>query len=219
MSPGAGKQKKAEDKEFEETFKPKKGNIPEKLEDDKKGKKKKKKPGFIKILIIIGIIIILLGGAVTALYFSGILTPLLDMAGIHLQLPTNPGPSIAEQQAALDQRKTELDAREEELNKLKDKLDAQQTALDAAAEASAAAAATLEGILSGYSEQKLAELKQVGSIYTKMDPAAAATIMTRIYDSKQLAVIIYYMQPAASALVMEKLDPGLAADITSILTS
>jgi flagellar motility protein MotE (MotC chaperone) len=218
MSPAAEKQKTAQDrsgklggKDFEETFKPK-GTTVKELEEPK-GKKKKKKSG-PKVLIIIIIIILLLAGSAAALYFSGNLNNVLSMVGL---APSTPSQSIEEQQAALDQKAAELDAKAQELDKLQLKLDAQQAALESAS-AAPSASPTFEAILSGFSEEKLKELKQVGAIYSKMDPAAAAAIMLGIYDSTQIAVIVYFMQPAASALLLAKLDPSLAGDVTKIMT-
>ena len=224
MSPAADTQRSASakssklgGKEFEETFKPKSRDGSAKEPEGKKGKKKK--AGFPKLIIIIMIIVVLLGGAGTALYFSGMLNPVLAKAGL---IKASPGISLADQQAALDKKAADLVAKESTLNELQKKLDAQQAT--AAASASAAAASpsvspTFETLLTGLSTEKLTELQQVGSIYSKMDPTAAVAIMTKIYDTKQIAVIIYYMQPAVAALVLAKLDPTLAANVTKLLTN
>lgn len=233
MSPAADTQKsssksgKLGGKEFEETFKPKsRDNVDENDIEDKKGKKgkkgkkdKKKKSGFRKIILILMIFIVLVVGAGAALYFSGNLNTIFETVGL-----TKPPAEITieQKQAALDQREAALNEREQGLNDRQTQLDTQQKAFDdaqSAASASADANKPFEEILAGFSEEKLAELKQVGSIYSKMDATAAAVIMTKIYDDKQLAVIVYYMQPAASALVLAKLDPALAAGVTQILTN
>ena len=220
MSPAAEAQKSAQDrsgklggKDFEETFKPKNAAVRE-LGDPKAKPKKKKKKG-PKAVIILIVILLLLGGSAAALYFSGNLNNALALVGLS---KTVQEPSLATQQAALDQRAAELDAKEKELVDLQKKLDAQQAELENT-EASPSANPTFESILSGFSEEKLKELKQVGAIYTKMDPAAAAAIMLGIYDSTQIAVIVYHMQPAAAALLLAKLDPSLAGDVTQIMTS
>lgn len=208
---------KTSGREFEETFKPKNREASPKNLDEGKGKKKKS--GFPKIIIIILIIVILIAGAGGALYFSGNLNSVLSMVGL---AKNTSGAAAADQQAALDRRKAELDAREQSLNDLQKKLNAQQETLDekmSAAEASAAANRTFEEIRAGLSEEKLTELQQVGSIYSKMDPKAAAAVMTQIYNPQQIAVIIYFMQPAASASLLAKMDAPLAASVTQLLTS
>jgi flagellar motility protein MotE (MotC chaperone) len=226
MSPAAEAQRpsrsaKLGGKEFEETFKPKSRESTAKDLEDKKGKEKpkKKKSGFRKVIFILLALIILMGGAVAALYFSGNLNAVFEAVGLKKSAAVM---TLEERQAALDQREATLDEREKELGELQKKLDAQQQAFDdaqGAADASAAADRTFEEIRSGFSEEKLAELKQVGAIYSKMDAAAAASIMTNLYNEQQIAVIIYYMQPAAAALVLANLDAQLAAGVTKILTS
>lgn len=226
MSPAEAKSNKLGGKEFEETFKPKsRDSIADKdIEDTGKKKKnkkkdsgKKKKSGFPKLVLILMIVLVLIGGAGAALYFSGNLTTVFEAVGL-----TKPPEEVAleDKQAALDQRETALNEREKTLNELQAKLDAQQKALDdaeSAAIASAEANRTFEEIRAGFSDEKLAELKQIGAIYSKMDAVAAAAIMTKIYDDQQIAVIIYYMQPAASALLLSKLDISLAASVTQLL--
>lgn len=231
MSPAAeaksasSKSNKLGGKEFEETFKPKgKDSLAAKDLEGKngKGKKvkgKKKKLGFPKLILILMIVIVLIGGAGAALYFSGNLTTVFEAVGL-----TKPpeAVTIEAQRAALDQRETALNEREKTLNELQAKLDAQQKAIDdaeSAAIASAQANRTFEEIRAGFSEEKAAELKQIGAIYSKMDATAAAAIITKIYDEQQIAVIIYHMQPAASALLLSKLETDLAAGVTQILAS
>jgi flagellar motility protein MotE (MotC chaperone) len=208
-------------REFEEAFKPKSMESTAKELEEKKGreKKKKKKSGFRTIIFILSALIILIGGAAAALYFSGNLNAVFETVGLKKPEAVI---TLEERQAALDWREAALNEREQELNVLQEKLEAQQKELEEArreASASAAANRTFEEIRSGFSEEKLAELKQVGAIYSKMDPAAAASIITNIYDEKQIAVIIYHMQPAAAALVLANLEAQLAAGVTKILTS
>ncbi len=208
-------------KEFEETFKPKSRDSTVKALEDKNDKKKskKKKSAARKIIIFLMIIIVLVGGAGAALYFSGNLNAVFEAVGLK---KTATAVTIEEQQATLIKREAELNEKEQKLAELQEKLDVRQKALEEAenaAVAEAAASRTFEESRSDYTEGKLAELKQVGAIYSKMDSAAAAAIMEAIYDEKQIAVIIYYMQPAAAATVMANMDANLAASVTKILTS
>lgn len=227
MSPTAVAQKPASTKsklggkEFEETFKPK-NNAAEKNVEDKKGRKgkkdKKKKSPFGRIVLILIIVIVLVGAAGAALYFSGNLNAVFEAVGLKKPEAVL---SIEQREAALDQREAALQAREQSLSERESELDIQTKALeDAQSAASAAAEAnrTFEEIRAGFSEEKLAELKQVGAIYSKMDPIAAAAIITEIYDDQQIAIIIYNMQAAASAQLLAKLDAGLAARVTQIMT-
>ncbi len=78
-------------------------------------------------------------------------------------------------------------------------------------------AGTFQEMRASLSEEKLTELRKVGTIYSKMDPTAAADIMVEIYQPMELATIIYYMQPAAAAALLAKMDSAQAARITQIL--
>lgn len=231
----ASKSGRMNGKEFEETFKPKKsdnltdaGSGEEKAQKGKKnkkdsGEKEKKKKPVLRAIIIISMVLMLIIASLVALYVSGNFSSIFDKAisavGLTdvLKSGDSESSSIREQQAALEQRTADLDAREEELNALQEKLDKQTAELDGTLTETATTSESFEDIRAGFSEEKLTELKQVGVIYSKMDAAAAAEIMTRIYDTQQLAVIIYYMQPAASAALLAELDAGLAADVTQML--
>ncbi len=182
--PGTGK---LGGKEFEETFKPISRDSTVKALEDKsdKNKGKKKKSGVRKIIIFLMIIIVLIGGAGAALYFSGNLNAVFEAVGLRKPAAAV---TIEEQQAALTLREAELNEKEQKLQKQQEELDHRQKALEEAekaAEASAAASRTFEEIRSDFSEAKLAELKQVGAIYSKMDAAAAAEIMEAIYDENR----------------------------------
>ncbi|NLA87653.1 MAG: hypothetical protein GX847_10335 [Clostridiales bacterium] len=206
-------------KEFSEAFKPRSRETTARELEDKKGrgKAKKKKSGFRRLIIIVLILIILISGAGAALHFSGNLNVVFEAVGLKKPAAML---TVEERQASLDRREAALDEREQELNERQKTLEVQQTALEDALRAADAAAAenrTFEEIRSGFSEEKLAELKQVGIIYSKMDAAAAASIIANIYEEQQIAVIIYHMQPAAAALVMANMDARLAADVTEIL--
>lgn len=225
MSPAAGAKTSAPSKagklggsQFEETFRPKsRESTARELADDKgkrSGKDGKKRSRFPIVLIIILIILVLLGGSVAVLYFSGNLTKLIDGAlnAVGLQMISSasapPAAETPEPADSLDYFGGSIDIIEEAKPGVSEPVEATPTPPK-----------TFEEIRAGFSEEKLAELKQVGTIYSKMDPEAAAKIMTKIYDVRQIAIIIYYMRPASSALVLAKLDPALAAEVTTLLTS
>lgn len=202
-------------KEFAETFKPKKGNP--NLEKAMKEVPKKKKRPFLKFIIIFLVFVLLIGGAGAALYFSGNLNNVLGLVGISLPIP-QAGATLEQREAALDKKEAELAAREEALRELETQLNEQEAALNESDEPETQED-TFEDIIAGLSEQKLLELEQVGVIYSKMDPASAAAIMTELYDTRQIAVIVYHMKPAASALALAAMDAELAASVTDILIS
>ncbi|MEL4106725.1 hypothetical protein AAFA46_07820 [Oscillospiraceae bacterium WX1] len=222
MSPAstAGKPGKLGDKEFEEAFKPGAKDVP----PDKVLKAKKKSP-LITVVIVL-IILVLMAGGVAGLYLTGNMNPLLQAVGLGSLVDTSQG----DRAAALDAREAALNTREQALNDLQKQLDDQAAQSSAQPSTSPSgsggqttttttSAQTLEELLTGLSTEKLTELQQVGSIYSKMDAVSAGAIMTKVYDAQQIAVIVYYMQPAAAALLLSKLDPQLAADVTKILAS
>ncbi|SHH83750.1 hypothetical protein SAMN02745823_01119 [Sporobacter termitidis DSM 10068] len=246
MSPVAEAQKTAtvktgrlDGKEFEETFKPKgRDKTAKELEDkDKKGKDgkdgkdgkkgKKKKPKFLRILIIVMIILVLLGGAGAALYLSGnlnnIINNTLNAIGLQMIAPGTAAPSdTAGTSGAPDieaSASPEASITPEEPNVSDSPEESPTPEASPSPDGFDTEERTFEKILADFSEEKLTELKRVGLIYSKMDPAAAGAIMTNIYDPEQIAIIVYNMPPAASALLLAQLDAGLAAQVTKLMTS
>lgn len=201
--------------EFEETFKPKAGNINAGFSKSEKSKKKKKQSKN-KGLIIGLILFLLIAGSGAILYFTGILTPILQSMGI-VEASTT-GISNEELQVQLEQWETDLNAREESLNAWETQLSEQEAALQTES-STTEDVITFEETLSEMSEEKLTELKRVGTIYSNMDPTAAAAIMEQVYDETEISIIIYHMQPSASALVLAQMDADLAARVTANMLS
>lgn len=231
-------------KEFEEAFKPNGKAAAEGAEGGKKGKKgkldkagKKKKPKILVVIIVILVLLVMVGGAGAFLYMSGNLNKLIDqgLRAVGLQLissqTASPSPSAS---TSPDVAETSPGASPSpqasaSISPVQPSASGALTSpgvsptvspgVSASASPSAGTTQSFESLRSSFSDEKLTELKQVGTIYSKMDAAAAAAIMTKIYDVKQIAVIVYYMQPAASAQVLAKLDPTVAANVTKLMTS
>lgn len=201
--------------EFEETFKPKAGNINAGFSKNEKSKKKKEKSKN-KGLIIVLILILLVAGSVAVLNFTGMLTPILQSMGI-VEASTA-GISNEELQVQLEQWEVDLNAREESLNAWETQLSQQEAALQTES-STTEDVMTFEETLSEISEAKLTELKRVGTIYSNMDPTAAAAILEQVYDETDISIIIYHMQPSTSALVLAQMDADLAARVTANMLS
>jgi len=219
-------------KKFEETFKPANRPVPQDdVEAEKAGGKKKGRGR--RVLIIILALIVLVAAGAAALVFTGTADVILETFGIPNFLP---GAEVRSLQYQLQQRAYELDNREQLLNAREDMLDQREAELLERSEqldvrernlrkqqeeweesVEAAKKMTITDILASYSEDKLKSMQQVGAIYSKMEPEAAASIASELYDAQQIAVICYSMQPQAAAKLLENLDPKLAADVTEIL--
>lgn len=204
--------------EFEETFKPKKTAVNFGVSKNEKAKKatSKKANAPRKIIIILLAIILLLGAGGATLYFSGVLPQVLKSVGLS-GFVVDAEATFEERQATLDHREAALDAREESLNKRENQLNAQEAKQAATPESESSP--DFEEMLKSLSDEKLTEIKRVGAIYSKMDPAEAATIMGSMYDDMEISSIVYYMQPEASALMLEQMESELAASVTKIMLS
>ncbi len=206
---------KTNDETFEKAFKPNKTDVNFGVATNEKVKKKKKSP--VKKIIIIAALLLVLGGAGTAAYFFGYLDPVLLKVGIK---KSEAVASLEQREANLEKRRRELDEREKSLNMAEDVLGKERKKLESdKAAAAAAVVETFEEIKSNLSEQKLEEIKKVALIYSTMDTSAAATVITKVYNTDDIAAIIFYMKPEAAAQLLAKLDTGLAANITKMLLS
>ncbi|MGI5935666.1 MAG: MotE family protein [Oscillospiraceae bacterium] len=210
----SGKGAKGKDK-FSETFRPKVDNVDPAKVNAKKGENPKKTKKIRKLLIILISFIILVGGAVAALHFTGLLTPILEYVGLVEKIPEEDALEVKERalnkkEAALDEREKLLNERETQLNQLQAELEEKQKSLEEGNK-------TFEEILSELSEEKLEEIKKVANIYGNMDPAKAAEILENMYGNVEMSLILYHMKPAASALVLEQMNASLAAALTKIM--
>ncbi len=189
----------------------------EEQETDKKGRKKKKKekkPKRKKGKLFLFIFIILLIGAFCAavyLDYFEIRTKMIDFLSSFdpeyvaytekvaeaeqklVELETWEG-VLTEQENSLAQRTADLDDREVEIS-----------------EQSVSSQLLYRGNLS---DERIAELQNLGNIYSTMDPAAAAEILPQLYGVIDMAAIIYYMDESAAATLLSLLNSALAAQIT-----
>jgi len=65
------------------------------------------------------------------------------------------------------------------------------------------------------SEEKLAELKYLGKIYSGMDAETAAQALSLLNKPMEMAEVLFYMENSAAAGLLSALEPSLAAQITS----
>ncbi|MPM03690.1 hypothetical protein SDC9_49957 [bioreactor metagenome] len=207
-----------DDRKFEDAFKPKKDNNVNfgVLKNEKKAQKKIKKSKK-KTLLLILVLIIAIGAAGAALYFTGLLNPVLERIGLR-QPAAETQLSIEERETLLDLKETELNKKEETLNQREKQLEEKDLAQQTQSDGNETAKSFSE-MIKGLSEDELSYLKKVSSIYSKMDAAEAATILTGIFDLTEISSILYYMQPAVSAAVLEQMEPAKAAEITQIMLS
>lgn len=205
-------------RKFENAFKPKKDNNINfgVLKNERKTQKKTKKP-MKKKLILFLVLIIAIGAAGAALYFTGLLSPVLERIGL-LQPAAQTQLSLDEREALLDLKETELNKKEETLNQRERQLEEKDLTRQTQSNGTETVKSFSE-MLKDFSDDELSNLKKVSTIYSKMDPAEAATIMTGMFDLTEISSILYYMQPAVSAEVLEQMEPAKAAEITEIMLS
>lgn len=205
---------------FEENFKPKRGVVNFGAHKDegkvKRPKKRMKLP--VRLLLIFLIVAVVLGGVTAGLYFTGMLTPAMELVGL-VQPTPEPTASLEEREALLDIRDQALTDREAALTKREQELSEKETELDRREAVLEATGDSFQLSLQGLDEDKLTEIKRVGSVYSKMEPAEAAAILNDMTDIMEVSLILYHMQPAASALVLAEMDTARAAEITRNLLS
>lgn len=207
-------QKSNSRKEFEDTFKPRKVKMePGPVKKEKAKIKNKKSRG--KVFLVLLAVLVLLGGAGAVLYHNGVLTPVLERFGL-VEPAGETQLTPEEREALLTARETALSDREEAVGKREERLAAKEAELEAQ-EGQPEESQTFGEMLEEMSEEELEYLKKVSSIYSKMDPAGAVSIMASMYDLNEISSIVYYMQPAASALLLEQMDAKTAADVTQII--
>lgn len=206
--------------EFEASFRPKKSHVNFgrlKKEHPKAGKKKRGKSS-IKAGIAVFAVIALLGGAGAGLYFTGYLTPVLQLVGL-AESPAEAQPTLEEREALLAIGQKALSDREKALLKKEEELAAREEEIRQAEDGMAESVQSFGDMIQSLSDDQLQDLKRVSAIYSKMDPGEAADILASMYDLMEISSVLYYMQPAASALVLEQMEAGIAADITEIMLS
>ncbi len=209
------------EKEFEAAFKPSKSRVSfgkAKGEVPPRPKVKGKRAG--RTLLVILAVLLLIGGALAALYLSGILTPLLELAGL-VPPAVEPGLSLEEREALVDIRQRELTAQRESLDRREEELAAriaQWEEIQAAME-SGEDARSFQETLGGMPEEKLTDIKRVGAIYAKMNPSEAASVLADMDSMMEVCLIIYHMPSSSSALVMQEMGAKASAEVTRILLS
>ncbi|HHU22269.1 MAG TPA: hypothetical protein GXZ52_02445 [Clostridiales bacterium] len=205
----------AKENRFSENFRPKVSKVNPAKVNEKRGESRKntKKPR--KLLIFLISFVILIAGAMAALHFTGLLTPILQYVGLVEQMPEEDALKVRER--ALDKREAKLDERENLLNERETELALWQAELEKQQKAENNGSKAFEEILSELSDEKLEEIKRVANIYSNMAPDKAAEILENIYGNIEMSLIVYHMKPAASALVLEHMNASLAAALTKIM--
>ena len=66
-------------------------------------------------------------------------------------------------------------------------------------------------------EKDLADMVSISLTYAKMDPVAAAEIMSSLETVEDMAAVIYYMNESNAAAIMSEMDSSIAAEITVLL--
>lgn len=189
-----------------------------------KKKKPVKKKGGKKVVLILILFLMLLAIGLTFAVFR------FDLFGIRagfFEFAHNLDPeyrATAIREAQLDEQQTALDELQATLDERQDSLDTRQQQLDEAEKALKNAQENLktEQIRTPIyrppvNDEDVAYMKNIGSIYSSMDPENAADILARLYTIEDMAAILYYMPQSNAAAIMELMDHDIAAEITDRL--
>ncbi len=124
--------------------------------------------------------------------------------------------SLQQQELELEAQKIQLSAREESVRRKEEGLEAKETEIEEKTLAlqQEIASSSLELYLESISDERLDQLKQIGKIYSNMDPEKAADALSEIGSVIDMAVVVFYMDPVYSAQVLGYIDAELAAEIT-----
>ncbi len=183
-----------------------------------------------KVVLIPLAILLLLGAAAAALYFTGLINPLLEAAGLVESGPEQPAMSaeelaaweekLARQDEELKKKKEDLDLKEQQLADREKELNVKENNLKIYGQSSPHVeeyTQTFQEMLAGLNDDELSYIKRMSVVYAKMEPASAASIITQLYDIQKTSAILYYMLPEAAAKILEQMDKATAAEITEII--
>ncbi len=182
---------------------------------EKKGKegKKEKKGGFLGVFIMLLLVLLALGGLVASVFFNwlGIRDTMIGMLGsLDPAYVTN-----EERAAALELKSTELSEREATIASDEARLAQLEVDLQGEVAEQQAQQTELTPLYRrNLPEDRILELQNLGSIYSKMDAASAAAILPELYTIADMATILFYMNQTVAAEVLAGIDADLAADIT-----
>ena len=180
----------------------------------KQGKKKKKKMVVVIVPILVAAVIVMAVMIVTKNLFGGRDTVLSMLSSMDPDYET-----AQERELSLNALEEELSSREESLAKNEAALAEDLAELE---EKSAAihqeeTNSSFELYIAGLSEERISQLKQLGTIYSNMEAEQAASALSEIGSEMDMAVVIYYMEPESSAEVLNCMDSELAAQVTESL--
>ncbi len=180
--------------------------------------KPKKKSKGIAILLII--LFLLLAAAGTVGYFSvannlfggrDYVVAQLNSALIALDRDHK---SLAARQTELELRETTVSSKEEELEKKEQKLKDKEATTSVTAGGSLS---NFESLITGLTEERKTQIKQISAIYTGMDAKKAADAVAKLSSLEDMALVVYFMKEKSAAEVMAALTTDTAARITAFM--
>lgn len=224
------KEKPPKEKKPPKAKKPKAAKPPQAKKDKKgakagKGQQPKERGGFPFIIIPLALIVVLLIGLGASIFFDffQVRTGLINFLSSLDSQNHSYAETLQQRDEALTTREAEMAAQQEDLQRQQDKLKSDETKLNKRTadldererkltELEIAATPIYRGELS---DEKLAELKNLGKIYSSMSPESAANILPQLYSAVDMAAVLFYMDKTAAAAVMELLSPEISAQITT----
>jgi len=174
--------------------------------------KKKKNPlGTIFSLFLVAAVIAVCVLVVTNDLFGGRGAIISFLAGIDPAYS-----SFQQKELELEAFRIQLSAREESVRKKEESLEKKEAEIEEKTLAlqQEVVNSSLETYLESLSDERLDQFKQIGKIYSNMDPEKAADALSEIGSFLDMAVVVFYMDPGCSALVLGSMEAELAAKIT-----
>jgi len=209
---------------MEKKEKPPKAPKPQKEKAPKQKKQKKakgEKGGFPKILLLLAALTALLIVAGVVYYFD-LFAARSNVLYAANQALASLDPTYRHYSEILTERENALSAKEQALQQWEDTLTKDDDRLQKrAADLNAREKRLNDQQLSTtplfrqeISEEKLAELKNLGKIYSGMETEAAVKALSQLSGPMEIAEVLFYMDKNAAADVLAAFNPELTAQIT-----
>lgn len=188
-----------------------------------------KRRGFPKILLLIAFVLALLLAAFVFYYFNilGVRSTVLDAANRAVAYLDpeyrDSNELLAERENMLNEQENSFAARENDLKQREEALALSSADVDKRLAAVAAREKSFKEqqlastplYLKELPEEKIAELKKLGKIYSTMEPEAAAQAISLLNGVQAMVEVLFYMNEDAAAALLAVLEPEIAAQITA----
>ena len=193
----------------------KKSTMPKSEKATAKGKNNKKSASITIIVVLLVVTIIAMGVMIVTKNLFGGRDEILN----YLTSLDPAYETLQERESGLIALEEDLMSREESVIKKETVLATEEAELEKKAEASQQEAvnSSFELYVASLSEERIAQIEQLSTIYSNMEVEQAAATLSKIESPVEMAIVIYYMAPEFSAGILNLMDVKLTAQITESL--